>query len=209
VIHAVALALYLAVGSGAEDALVRTAGGAEIDWREGTITARGGAAADYRLPSADMARPGAERRARSSAVEVVRGALEKLPLGEGRRLSRAEVDAAVAKIKTVGVDYQSNGGALVTVAVHFADLGGAAPENVPARALVVPSMPLELAPRLIGGEEEVTLPWVVYRTGAPPGDAVTVHRDRQGRLVLPKGERRLLQKLAGGPAMIYVQKILK
>jgi hypothetical protein len=211
VIAAVALALCLAAGSAGDEGLVRAVGAAEIDWGEGVVKARAGSAADYHLPSADMARPAAERRARSTAVEAVRAALEKLPLGEGRRLSRGELDGALAKIKTVAVDYQSNGGALVSVALRFADVGGAGTENVPARALAVGSMPLELAPRLIAGEEEVTLPWAVYRLGSPPAgaDAVAVRRDRQGRLVIPRGERRLLQKLAGGPAVIYVQKILK
>jgi hypothetical protein len=205
------LALVLAASAASEDGLVRAVGGAEIDWGEGVIRARAGSAADYRLPSADMARPGAERRARGTALDAVRAALERLPLGQGRKLSRAEVDAAAAKIKTVTTDYQSNGGALVTVAVRFADVAGAVAANVPPRALVAPSMPLELAPRLLAGGEEATLSWVVYRMGPPPADAdaLAVHRDRQGRLVLPRGDRRLLEKLAGAPVVIYVQKILK
>src|SRR5436190_13773130 len=46
----------------------RRAGGVEIDWAEGTLTATGGAAADLRMPSADVARPGAVRRARAAAL---------------------------------------------------------------------------------------------------------------------------------------------
>jgi hypothetical protein len=37
-------------------------------------------------------------------------------------------------------------------------------------------------------------------------DAIAVKRDGSGRLVLPKGEAKALQKLAGAPVVIYVQK---
>ena len=37
--------------------------------------------------------------------------------------------------------------------------------------------------------------------------AIAVRRDGTGHLVLPKGEAKALQKLAGAPVVIYVQKI--
>jgi hypothetical protein len=54
-----------ATGAVADSSPLRDArGGVEIDWGEGTVTAQGGAAADLRMPSAELARPGAQRRAR-------------------------------------------------------------------------------------------------------------------------------------------------
>jgi hypothetical protein len=109
----------------------------------------------------------------------------------------------------VSVEYQSNGGAVVKLALRFAEVNGAAGDEPPGKplALAVPAMPLELAPRVVAGQEEGQLAWVVYRTGRPPDDAVAVRRDGDGRLVLPRGERRLVGKLARTPAVIYVQKI--
>src|SRR5580704_8494322 len=61
--------------------LVDTHEGVAVDWRAGTLSATGGAAADLRMPSVDLARPGAERRARAAAIGKLRGALAALPLG--------------------------------------------------------------------------------------------------------------------------------
>jgi hypothetical protein len=193
------------------DTLVRTVAGAEVDWAAGVIRAEAGSAADYRLPTAEIARAGAERRARATAMSELRGALQALPLGPGRRLSPAEIDAALGRSRTASVEYQSNGGAVVNLALRFAEVSGAAPpdDKPPSRALAVAAMPLELAPRVTAGEDEAPLSWVVYRLGAAPAEAVTVRRDREGRLVLPRGERRLIEKLARAPAVIYVQKIVK
>src|SRR5262245_34643552 len=44
-----------------------TRDGVEIDWAAGTLTAPGGAASDLRMPSADVARAGAVRRAEAVA----------------------------------------------------------------------------------------------------------------------------------------------
>jgi hypothetical protein len=232
----IALALALAVypAAGAEGpALTRPlAGGGEVDWASGTVSARGGAAGDYRLPSADVARLGAERRARAAARTALRAALEALPRGARAKLTSAELDRALDRARAVDVQYQSNGGVLLSLAVSFGDLVAPAPAGsaraaaaaaaapapgpappvpavVPERALVVPSMPLELAPGLAAGEKEGQLAWAVYRTGAPPSGvkAISARRDKQGRLVLPASES--LQSLARGPAVIYVQKILR
>jgi hypothetical protein len=213
------LAALVAVVAGAAAAdtgpLVRSAGGAEIDWAAGVIRAQAGSAADYRLPSAEIARAGAERRARAAASAELRTALQGVALGAGRRLSAAEIDAALARVRTVDVDYQSNGGAVVTMSLRFAEVTGASSEQAeaapPRRVLSVPAMPLELAPRVAAGDDQGTLAWAVYRVGTAPADAdaLTVRRDRDGRLVLPRADRRLIEKLAHQPAVIYVQKIVK
>jgi hypothetical protein len=197
------------------DALVRTVGGVQVDWSAGMIRAEAGSAADYRLPTPEIARAGAERRAHAAALAGLRGALRALPLGPGRKLSAAEIDAALTRARTAGVEYQSNGGAVVTLSLRFAEVSGVAraePDaKPPARALAVAAMPLELAPRVAAGESEAVLGWVVYRVGPPPSDAevVTVQRDKEGRLILPPGERQSIEKLAGTSAVIYVQKIVK
>jgi hypothetical protein len=218
----IAALLLFTARAHADDKLVRAVGETEVDWGTGTITARGGAAADFRMPSADIARPGAERRARAAAAATLRAALQALPLGAGNKLSAAELEAALGRAHAGNVDYQSNGGVLLTLSLAFGDVappkeairpdGGAeTARKAPERALSVASMPFELAPRVVAGEREAALSWAIYRAGTPPAgvDAIAVHRDRAGRLALPKGEAKALQKLAGAPVVIYVQKTPK
>lgn len=97
----------------------KSGGAAVIDWRRGAIAATGGAAADHRMPSADAARPGAERRARAAARARLAEVLRTLPLGGGRHLDEAAVTRAVEHAHLVSIDYQSNGGALVRMEVAF------------------------------------------------------------------------------------------
>ena len=200
----VAALLLLTAGlARADDKLVRPLGDSEVDWAAGTITAHGGAAADLRVPSADVARPGAERRARAAALAKLRAALQAMPLGTGK-LSAAALEAALGRAHAASVDYQSNGGVLLTMSLAFGEVsppqektdktpktpspdGGAeTARKVPEQALSVASMPFELAPRVAAGEREAALSWAVYRTGAPPAgvEAIAVHRDRAGRLQL-------------------------
>src|SRR5262245_17940136 len=71
--------------------LKQTLAGAAVDWEAGTVTASAGAAADLRMPSVDLARPGAQRRAHAGAVAKLRAALASLPLGSGNnKLSNPE-----------------------------------------------------------------------------------------------------------------------
>ena len=209
----------------ADDKLVRQVGDSEVDWGAGTISARGGAAADLRMPTADIARPGAERRARAAAVAKLRAALLALPLRPGGKLTEKELEAALGRAHPEGVDYQSNGGVLLTMSLAFGDIvppreapakkgpdAGVEPtRKAPEQALAVASMPFELAPRVVAGDKEAALSWAIYRTGAAPAgvDAIAVKRDQSGRLVLPKGEAKALQKLAGAPVVIYLQKAPK
>jgi len=222
---ALALSLLLLGGRArAEDKLVRQVGDSEVDWATGTISARAGAAADMRMPTADIARPGAERRARAAAVAKLRAAL--VTLRPGGKLSEKELQAALGRAHPAGVDYQSNGGVLLTMSLAFGDIvppketpapkkspdAGVEPtRKAPEQALAVASMPFELAPRVAAGDKEAALSWAVYRTGAPPAgvDAISVKRDQAGRLVLPKAEAKALQKLAGAPVVIYLQKAPK
>jgi hypothetical protein len=223
---AVALALAAAPAWSDGPSLVRSVGDAEVDWSAGTITARGGAAADFRMPSADVARPGAERRARAAAAAKLKAALEALPLGTGHKLSAAERETAVGRARAAGVEYQSNGGVLLSLSLSFSDVfagkekapdkerapdAGVEAGKAPEQALSVASMPFELAPRLVAGERDGALSFAVYRIGSPPSGvaAIPVHRDHNGRLVLPKAEATTLQKLSGAPAVIYVQKAPK
>ena len=220
------LALLLLSGPArADDKLVRPLGDSEIDWGAGTITAKGGAAADLRMPTADIARPGAERRARAAALVKLKASLQALPLHPGAKLSAAELEAALGRAHPASVDYQSNGGVLLTMSLAFGDIvppkekapppspdAGVEPaRKAPEQALAVASMPFALAPRVVAGEREAALSWAVYRTGAPPAgvDAIAVKADAKGRLVLPRGEAKALQKLAGAPVVIYVQKAPK
>jgi hypothetical protein len=215
-------ALMLVTGrASADDKLVHASGAVEIDWGAGTISARGGSAPDLRLPTAEMARPGAERRARGRAQTSLRDALDDMPLGPHDKLSSADIDAALARAHQESIEYQSNGGVLLRLGLSFAELAptketpakpAPVPQaKVPEHALSVATMPFELAPRLRAGEREQSVAWAVYRMGAPPADvkAIAVRRDGAGRLVLPKGEGKAFQKLAGAPVVIYVQKTFR
>jgi hypothetical protein len=212
-----------AEGTGGKSAspLTETRDGVEIDWAAGTLTAPGGAAADLRMPGADIARAGAVRRAEVTARAQLGRVLAELPLGGGRKLSAAEVARAVGRARTSRTEYQMNGGALVWITGRFGDWSEAAPEGPasPAGVLTVASMHLAAAPLARLGEgkdgkdgKETALGAAVYRSGAAPHDvkALAAKVDRAGRLVIdgPR-DRELAQKLARGTAVIYVGKVLR
>jgi hypothetical protein len=191
--------------------LQETRGGVAIDWGEGTLTAAGGAAADLRMPSADLARPGAERRARAAALARLKSALGELPLGGDRTLPPAAVELALGRARLLGVEYQSNGGALVRMQVRFSDwLPAQAPVGP---ALSVAEMRLQGAPKLKIGGKETLIGAARYQLGAPPAGtrALAAKADRQGRLVVAvaAADRDLGEKLAGAAIVIYVDKVLR
>ncbi len=209
------------------DPLVDEKSGVIIDWRRGAIVATGGAAADHRMPSADVARPGAERRAQASARTRLGEALRALPLGGGRRLDEAAVERALGRARATNVDYQSNGGALVRMEIGFGDWangsqvpspsgagggGGAAGEgkSVATIALLLSEGRLAAAPLLVVGGREVTIEGARYSTVAAlpaGGRPLTVRADKEGRLLPEKGAS--LPEFAGRQVVIYVRKILR
>jgi hypothetical protein len=203
-----ALALVLAAP------LVQTIDGVQVDWSAGMMSASAGAAADFRLPSPDQARPGAERRARAAAEGKLRSAIEALSKASGRTLPESSMTAALARARA-GFEYQSNGGVRLVLQLAFAQLEPAPETSVapvtlkisnasPARALY------DLFPTVIQGENEAALGWAVYRVGSPPAGTkvLTARRDRRGRLELSKGDVKAveLSELAGRSAVIYLEK---
>jgi hypothetical protein len=211
VVAATALAnAALANASGDGSPLREKRGGVEIDWAEGKLAATGAAAADLRMPSAELARPGSLRRARAAALAKLRAALVDLPLGGGRTLPAAQVERALEKARTGAIAYQSNGGALVEVTLRFADwLEGGAAEEPPAAVLSVPAMHLAAAPLVKLGAREAAVGAARYRLGAPPDSAhaLPARVDKSGRLALDAAPD-LARKLAPGVVVIYVQKVL-
>jgi hypothetical protein len=212
--------LSLALGAGAAlargdeavaesgGALHESRGGVAIDWQAGTLAATGGAAADLCMPSVDLSRPGAERRAHAAALAKLRSVLAALPLGGGRTLDAAGIDRALGRARTVDTQYQSNGGAVVRLEVRFADwIERSDPTAV---TLTAAAMPLCAAPAARVGGREVGLGAATFRLGAaPPGShAVTARADRAGNLAI-EGGGELAAKLAGAVALIYVQKVQK
>jgi hypothetical protein len=201
----------------AAGALDETRGPISIDWGEGTLTARGGAAADLRMPSADLARPGAERRARATALARLKDALTTLPLGGGRTLSADAVDRALARVVTVDIQYQSNGGAVVLMRARFGDWLAAPVPSGPALSLS--EAHLAAAPALRVAGKDVVSGAARYRIGAAPSGshAIAVKSDADGNLVVGKGRKAdknerdpdLADKLAGAAIVIYVQKVLR
>jgi hypothetical protein len=193
------------------EALVERRDGVEIDWAEGTVTASGGAAADLRMPSADVARAGAVRRAEAAARERLAVALAALPLGGGRKPAPDDVQRALGRARLSQSDFQSNGGAVVRVTARFADWL----EGPPASAVVlsVAAAHLAAAPIVKIAGRDVTVGAASYRLGAPPRDAkaLAAKVDRAGRLAIEGAHKDsdLVQKLARGTALIYVEKVLR
>src|SRR5580704_2754823 len=202
VVVALAWSALASAQSGPPD-LVETHDGVTIDWRAGTVSATGGAAADLRMPSVDLARPGAERRARAAATAKLRTALGALPAGGGHKLDPDRIDRALNKARSTDVQYQSNGGAVIRMEVGFADW--LEDPGAPATALVVREAHLAAAPRAVVGDREIVLGEANYRVGPPPADAGAraARVDHSGRLVIDGGAD-LAAKLARGVALIYV-----
>jgi hypothetical protein len=216
----VILVAAAATGVAAAPAALEEARGAvTIDWAEGTVSARGGAAADLRMPSADLARPGAERRARAVATARLKEALAGLPLGGGRTLTSDAVERALARAEQVDVEYQSNGGAVLRMRARFGDWLTAPAPSGPALALA--EARLAAAPSLRVAGKEVASGTARYRIGAPPAGtrAIAVKVDREGRWTAKSDkadkadkadrEKDLAEKLAGAAIVIYVQKVLR
>lgn len=185
-------------------------GGVEIDWAAGTIAASAGAAADLRMPSVDLARPGAQRRAQAGALAKLRAALTSLPLGSGNKLTAPEIDRALGRARAVDVQYQSNGGAIVRMELAFGDWLET-PNPAVALTVAVPSSHLGAAPTARIGKRDVRVGAAVYRTADGQGgkagkDAADARFDKDGRLVLA-GDAQLADKLARGQVLIYVSKL--
>jgi hypothetical protein len=201
--------------------LVRPLGKAVVDWQQGLVMARAGAAADLRLPGVDAPRAGAVRAARGRAAEVLRVALRKLPLGRGRKTSPGDIDAALARLQVIEPEYQSNGGVWLSAGVRFHDLTSPAPVPKPGTpgpaappptelVLAVASMPLEVAPIIVVAGKRHQLAAAVYRIGRPPkgAGALSVRRNGKGQLVLPRpppGAGEPPARLDGARALIYVR----
>jgi hypothetical protein len=191
--------------------LEETRAGVTIDWGEGTLTAPGGAAADLHMPSADLARPGAERRARAAALAQLKQALLVLPLGGGRTLSPEAVETALARARAADIEYQSNGGAVIRLRVRFGDWLPAEPTAGPV--LAIDEIHLAASPALRIAGKEIASGVARYRLGAPPAGTrpVAVKVDREGRWVAKadKADKDLGDKLSGTAIVIYVQKVLR
>ncbi len=188
--------------------LKTTREGVTVDWSAGTLSASGGAAADLRMPSVDLARPGADRRARAAALAKLRTALEALPLGGGRKLDGARIDRALARAKVADVQYQSNGGAVVRLELSFGDwLEESSPPSV---ALSAAAAHLVAAPTARVAGRDVTVGAATYKVGAAPADAHArpAKVDHAGRLTV-EGDAALADKLARSVAVIYVGKVLR
>jgi hypothetical protein len=211
----------------AVDPFVEDKAGVVVDWRRGTITATAGAAADPRMPSAEVARPRAERRAQAIARARLTDMLRHLPLGGGRHLDPGAITRALGHARAATLEYESNGGAIVRMELSFGDWADtpAAPRS-PAQdssssssssppeaspvALWLPEGRLAAAPVVVVGGQEIQLPSATFTTasGLPSGvRPVTVRADAQGRLLVDHGTS--AGELVGRRAMIYVQKLVR
>ena len=188
--------------------------GATVDWEAGTLAASAGAAADLRMPSVDLSRPGAQRRAQAAAVAKLRAALVSLPLGSGNKLTNPEIERALGRARAIDVQYQSNGGAVVRVEIRFGDWLEAPNAQVSAQskndsfAIAVPAIHLGAAPTARIGKRDVRVGAAVYRItgGKVDKNVADAKVDKDGRLVL-SGDAQLPDKLARGQVLIYVGKL--
>jgi hypothetical protein len=179
-------------------AFKRTVAGAEVDWTAGTITAQAGSAADIRMPGPNAARPGAERRARAAAEDKLRAALRALGVG-----NTSDAPSAVARATTSRIEYQSDGGVVLWLALRFLDVVPAKEATVTFK---VASAALEFAPTIAGGGKEIRVGFASYRpASSAPQDALPVRRDDNGRLILPPARASLVESLAGTAVVIYLE----
>ena len=178
------------------------------------MTASGGAAADLHMPSAEVARPGAVRRAEAARANASGAPSPSCPSAASASSAPPPSRSPSDTRARPGTDYQSNGGALVRVTVRFVDWLDPAPaaDAPTAVTLAVPAMHLGAAPLAKLGDGECALGAAVYRLGAPPAGVEAVPaKARPRRSPRHRGEARRpsAEKLAGGAALIYVGKVLK
>ena len=218
---ALAVALTSVVGAAAGDPLVQESKGVVVDWRRGMLIAHGGAAGDLRMPTAEIARAGAQRRAGDAGRARLGEALRSLPLGGGRKLNAAAIERALQRAQPKRIEYQSNGGVLLDLELPFGawndDTPAPAAKDAGVAASPGPGVTLRLSegalaadPTLLVGETEVALGSVRYALASElPADShpVVVHADKKGRLVAK--EASATKELASKNAVIYVQKILR
>lgn len=227
-----AVVAFMAASAAAGDPFVQQDGkGVTIDWRRGKLVARGAAAGDWRRPSAEMARAGAERRARNAGRARMDEALRALPLGGGRHLEGTAVARAIDHARTLGLEYQSNGGVELTLEVSFGDWreSEATPRADAGRPVTAApaagddgtsaSEPLALrltegslgaAPILVVHGREQLLERARYAlVSEVPADAhpVKARADKQGRLVVEVAAD--APDFAHRDAIIYVQKVVR
>lgn len=114
---ALAAAPGAALGDGPPPVVEDRAGGT-IDWTRGLIIADGAAAADLRARAPDVARVGAERRARERARDALASLAEGVALAsggdvgsaiEGDEAAAGRLGAAAERAVEVGIDYASDG----------------------------------------------------------------------------------------------------
>jgi hypothetical protein len=195
------LVLATAAQARGETSLARTVGDAAVDWSTGTITVQAGAAADIRMPSANAARPGAERRARAAAEEKLKAAARVLVGGKALDDKSIPTRAVVSR-----VEYQSNGGVVLWLTVRFEDL---VPVKTPVLALKVSAAELAFAPVLSIADRDIVVGFATYRPmSACPKEALPAWRDSRGRLVLDSSAAKQADSFAGAAVVIYLEKPL-
>ena len=118
--------------------------GGAIDWTRGLVIATGAAPGDIRAPSPDLARVGAERRARAQAQERLLATARALRMDERLVGERADGDAAVAgrlaaavaRALDLTVDYGSDGSVVLTAGLPLEAVRQAVQPDAPVDAVV-------------------------------------------------------------------------
>jgi hypothetical protein len=184
---------------------------AQVDWATGRLSVRAAAAADLRLPSADIARVAAERAARARARAELTAAARALPWAGGGTLgAHADADAAAGRALNAALEalvveetrLQSDGSVVLRAQVSLDALAGlpaaAAPPSVVLDGRAQGVRP-QLGYRLSGGATVYAGP-VRFANASerPVGAAVT--RVAGAELAVPDAAL----ARAAGPVLILV-----
>jgi hypothetical protein len=199
------LLVWLLFAAGTPSWVVKE-GEVEVDWSLGTMTARGAAAADLRMPGPNSSRPGAERRAVVAADDRLRSGLRSLVGRVGETLPQASQQTLMTRTVTSRIEYQSNGGVVLWRLVRFADVQQNNKSNPSLISLRVPSMPFRVAPAIKTATRHVAPAYALYRRTPAPQHALMARWDADAGLTLVPSVADRIDSLTGAGIEIYIEK---
>ena len=201
--------------------------GATVNWSDGLIVARAGAAADLRAPTASIARIKAERTARRVAGEKALAAAASVALRPGLVADpkSAAWKSLATDLVTRSIVYTSDGSAIVEVGLPIESVRRAVarPDLAPPKradgptALVVDATGVSVAPviglTITAGDESYAGPVLYFKKSAPrqrTGSRATrlkASSHQRGALELGKSAASSLAaaRSAGAPVFVLIK----
>jgi hypothetical protein len=218
-----------AAGSSGTGAIVADHGAAgRIDWTRGLAVASGAAAADLRARTPEVARVGAERRARERALDKLEVLARDVPLADGRtvgeaiagnEVAAARLSRALAEAIDVDIDYGTDGSVVASLglpleAIRLALRGPIEPPRGPGPTGVVVAAAGQLDAPALGFElragDESYAPPMVFARGAARADRrlgeevviARLHAAEGGTLVVDLAPEVLARARAAGALVV-------